>query len=194
MKRGLGIIAVLALALAGCQAGDAEKAGEAIGEAAEEAVSKLLAGWRRRQTGLQSRPLGAGQRTREAAPGGESVLVVGLTLGSISLPIGTLEPTLEAAGPPAPSESEIRIAVDAALLNRHGLPFPELLDALRNRPPLDIRSDPTVLGQLPIPGTGASAAFLRDLAVIRFEPAGPRRPVCERVVRVEGASPEVVDG
>jgi len=53
----------------------------ADGEAAEDALRKFLVGWSAVEEGAGRRPIASGQRTREAAPGDESVLIVVLPLG-----------------------------------------------------------------------------------------------------------------
>jgi len=53
----------------------------ADGEAAEDALHKFLIGWAAVDEGAGRRPIVSGQRTREVAPGDESVLIVVLPFG-----------------------------------------------------------------------------------------------------------------
>jgi len=122
-----------------------------------------------------------------------SVLVVSLAVGAVSLPPGTLQPTLEAAGPPKPPKPKIRIVLDSEKLCAFGLTVAQVLLELRGHLELSHNLSFEALGNVSISGTEGSPVLLRDLSIIRFEPARPDRPAHDWVVRFEAKQLAEID-
>jgi hypothetical protein len=122
-----------------------------------------------------------------------SVLVVSLAVGAVSLPTGTLQPTLEAAGPPPPPKPKIRIELDNDRLNAFGLTLTQVLLELRGHPELTSNLSFDALANVPISATERAPVLLRDLATLRSEPSRLDRPRLDWIVRLEAKQLAEID-